>query len=164
MSGGRNTLNIRCDTSGIKQMIDSLGTEVNGALRPAAEAGARVVYEAVQRNVDAMGRKTGNLRRAIYEAYSKDNSGNGRETYHVSWNARKAPHGHLLEYGHIQRHVVFIGKDGQWHTDKSRPLATPRHVAARPFVRPAASAFPAAIAAMEAELLRRLQADIATGG
>ncbi|MBV2184457.1 MAG: hypothetical protein KUL88_07955, partial [Rhizobium sp.] len=103
------------------------------------------------------------------------------------WNAKKAPHGHLLEYGHVQRYAVFIGKDGKWHTairpeklgtPKPRRNASqaekdayylprkggPRFVAARPFVRPAAAKFPEAVAAMEAELLRCMQANIATGG
>lgn len=187
MSQGRNSFSIRCDTAALHRMIDELGTDVEEAVRPVAEAGARVLYNAVKQNVASIGKVTGNLQRAIYEVFSKDNSGKGVATYQVSWNAKKAPHGHLLEYGHVQRYAVFIGKDGKWHTairpekrgtPKPRRRASqaekdayylplkggPRFVAARPFVRPAAAKMPEAVAAMEAELLRRMQANIATGG
>lgn len=154
MSQGRNSFAIRCDTAALHRMIDELGTDVEEAVRPVAEAGARVLYNAVKQNVASIGKVTGNLQRAIYEAFSKDNSGKGVATYQVSWNAKKAPHGHLLEYGHVQRYAVFIGKDGKWHTNKKKKLVQPRQVAARPFVRPAAAKFPEAVAAMEAELFR----------
>ena len=154
MSQGRNSFSIRCDTAALHRMIDELGTDVEEAVRPVAEAGARVLYNAVKQNVASIGKVTGNLQRAIYEAFSKDNSGKGVATYQVSWNAKKAPHGHLLEYGHVQRYAVFIGKDGKWHTNKKKKLSQPRQIAARPFVRPAAAKFPEAVAAMEAELFR----------
>lgn len=154
MSQGRNSFSIRCDTAALHRMIDELGTDVEEAVRPVAEAGARVLYNAVKQNVASIGKVTGNLQRAIYEAFSKDNSGKGVATYQVSWNAKKAPHGHLLEYGHVQRYAVFIGKDGKWHTNKKKKLSQPRQVAARPFVRPAAAKMPEAVAAMEAELFR----------
>lgn len=154
MSQGRNSFAIRCDTAALHRMIDELGTDVEEAVRPVAEAGARVLYNAVKQNVASIGKVTGNLQRAIYEAFSKDNSGKGVATYQVSWNAKKAPHGHLLEYGHVQRYAVFIGKDGKWHTNKKKKLSQPRQVAARPFVRPAAAKMPEAVAAMEAELFR----------
>lgn len=154
MSQGRNSFSIRCDTAALHRMIDELGTDVEEAVRPVAEAGARVLYNAVKQNVASIGKVTGNLQRAIYEVFSKDNSGKGVATYQVSWNAKKAPHGHLLEYGHVQRYAVFIGKDGKWHTNKKKKLVQPRQVAARPFVRPAAAKYPEAVAAMEAELFR----------
>ena len=43
---------------------------------------------------------SGNLRDSIYQVYSKDNSlDNKIATYHVSWNAKKAPYGHMVENG-----------------------------------------------------------------
>uniref|UniRef100_UPI00333F362C HK97-gp10 family putative phage morphogenesis protein n=1 Tax=Castellaniella defragrans TaxID=75697 RepID=UPI00333F362C len=46
--------------------------------------------------------QSGTLRDAIYLAFSEDRSNpeNGQFTYSVTWNASKAPHGHLLEFGH----------------------------------------------------------------
>jgi hypothetical protein len=152
------SVTIHADMAGLDRMIDMLAADVEEAARPAAFAGADVIYREVKRNVAALGRVSGNLDRSIYRVYSKDNSGRGRATYHISWNARKAPHGHLVEYGHFQRYRVFIGKDGHWYTDKSNPLAQPRRVAAAPFVRPAQAKFPEAVAAAEAELFKRIGA------
>jgi HK97 gp10 family phage protein len=44
----------------------------------------------------------GALREAIYLAFSDDRSrpDAGQFTYSISWNASKAPHGHLQEFGH----------------------------------------------------------------
>ena len=69
---------------------------------------------------------TGNHRNApSYEVFSKDNSGKGVATYQVSWNAEESPHGHLLEYGHVQRYAVFIGKDGRVAYQQEKARAAP---------------------------------------
>lgn len=96
--------------------LDELATGAEEAVRPAAQAGAQVFYDRVKANVTKLGRVTGNLAGSIYQVYSKDNSGRGRAQYHISWNRKKAPHGHLVEYGHVQRYVVYIDKRGQWKT------------------------------------------------
>lgn len=149
-------LTIKIPTDDIDRMIDALATDVEDAVRPAAQAAAQVLYNEVKKNVASIGHVSGNLARSIYQAYSKDNSGPGRATYHISWNASKAPHGHLIEYGYIQRYVVWQDKDGNWHTDTNRPLETPRQVAARPFVRPAMAYAQAAQDAAVGELWRRM--------
>lgn len=141
--------------------LSQLGTEQDSAraaaaVRPAAQAGAQVLYNAVTANVAALGRKTGNLARSIYQAHSDDKSWYGTETYDVSWNARKAPHGHLVEFGYVQRFERYIGSDGNWYTNKAAPLSTPRHVGAQSFVRRAASKMPQALQAMEDEFFARL--------
>ena len=93
--------------------------EVNqDAIRPAVQAGAQVIYDQVERNVDRIGVVSGNLARSIYQVYSKDNSGPGRAEYHISWNASKAQHGGLLEYGHIQKYQSYINSKGEWKTRK----------------------------------------------
>lgn len=140
------------DLRGLESAIQGLQTKVQDAARPAAQAAAQVLYDQAKQNVNAIGRVSGKLSAAIYQAYSKDNSRPGVATYHVSWNARKAPHGHLVEFGHIQRYKVYLGKDGKWHTNKKAPIA-PRHVAARPFLRPAWDHIKEAMAAAEAKLL-----------
>lgn len=177
MSGGKNTFSIRADMSAFDRFIDQLGTDVEEAARPAAQAGAQVLYEEVKRNVSSMRKVTGNLERSIYQAFSRDQSGPGRATYHIGWNSRKAPHGHLLEYGYMQRYVmvkfndgtirpaVRPGMDGRLSPGRNASLAQkdayyiplpggPRHIAARSFVRRAASATPRALAAAETELMR----------
>lgn len=96
--------------------MDQLADGAEAAVRPAAQAGAQVFYDQVVANVAGLGRQTGNLAKSIYQVYSRDNSHKARAEYHVSWNRRKAPHGHLVEYGHVQRYVVYIDKRGEWKT------------------------------------------------
>lgn len=178
MSGFR----IDVDLSGLG--MDELVKGAEDAVRPAAQAGAQVFYDQVKRNVRQLGRRTGNLDKSIYQVYSRDNSGPGRAQYHVSWNNTKAPHGHLVEFGHVQRYVVYVDKRGQWQTavrpamrgkprpKRSAPLAVkdayyvplrggPRVVGARSFIRSAqtsavvSSARTAMVDRWVAELQRR---------
>lgn len=173
---------LTADLSGLNALLDDLGTAAEAAARPAAQAASQVLYDEVRANVAKIGKKTGNLERSIYQAYSQDNSGAGRATYHVSWNAVKAPHGTLVEYGHLQRYRYYQTPDGKVRPmvrpgmqNKPRPgrrasqavkdayyvtLPTPRQVAARPFLRPAASKFTQAIEAAKAELYKHLDAKL----
>lgn len=41
----------------------------------------------------------GTLRDSIYQVMSKDNSPEGKATYHVSWNHEKCPYGFMVEFG-----------------------------------------------------------------
>jgi len=150
------SMSIKFDLASFGAAIDARAKAVEDAARPAAQAGAEVLYRAVKANVAKLGSVTGNLADSIYQVYSKDNSGDGKAMYHVSWNSRKAPHGHLVEYGYLQRYPVYLGKDGHWYSRKDKPLASPRQVAAKPFVRPAAAQYPAAIEAARQELHKRL--------
>ena len=151
-----SSFGINVDVSAMNLMIDGISEQLADAARPAAQAGSQVLYDEVRRNVSALGRKTGNLDRSIYQVFSASNSGEGVATYHVSWNARKAPHGHLVERGYIQKYQVVMTKSGKWITLKDRPLKTPIQIPAKAFVRRAIDKFPAAYAAAEAELLRRI--------
>lgn len=161
MSGGKSSVTFSMDTSGLNQWLDELQAEALAAVRPAAQAGAQVLYDEVKRNVARLKRKTGNLDRSIYQAFSPDNSVDGKVTYHVSWNRRKAPHGHLVEFGHLQRYEIsFDPNTKRFTTHKDRPLAAPKQVAARPFVRPAMAKFPQALEAAKAELFKRLDAKL----
>jgi hypothetical protein len=161
---------------GTEAMLMELADEVEEAARPAAQAMAQVLYDEMLRNVRAIPQKTGKLADSIYQVYSQDHSGAGRATYHVSWNVRKAPHGHLVEFGHIQRYASYVGKDGNWYTavrpearGKPRPgrrasqaakdayyvtLPAPKQVAAHAFARRATVKFPLAAEAA-ADVLHR---------
>lgn len=174
---GKNSLTVGVDTAGLDAYLDQLGDEVNEAVRPAAQAGAQVLYDDVKRNVAALTR-SGRLASSIYQAYSADNSGDGRATYHISWNSAKAPHAGLVEHGHLQRYRYYKGSDGQVRPmvrpgmdGTKRPgrrasqatkdayfvtLPTPIQVPAKAFMRRAIDKFPQAYAAAEAELLRRI--------
>lgn len=90
---------MKFDASSLNAALDKMNDGIKDQVRPAAQAGAQELYDEVKANVAKLGRKTGNLDASIYQVFSQDNSSYGRATYHVSWNARKAPHGHLLENG-----------------------------------------------------------------
>lgn len=172
------TLHIQTDLSELNELLKDLGEGVEHAIRPAAQAGAQVLYDAAKANVAAIGRVTGNLSSAIYQAYDRRVSNQQQAIYQVSWNAKKAPHGQLVENGHMQRYVTYVGKDGKWHTavkpemrGKKLPRGrisqavkdayfvqrkTPIQVAAKPFMRPAADQMERAIAAAEAEFFKRI--------
>lgn len=195
MSGGKNSVTFSMDTTGLMQWLNELEAEAQAAVRPAAQAGAQVLYDEVKRNAAALGRKTGNLERSIYQAFSRDESDQGKATYHVSWRTGKekdadgrlvsggkprAPHGHLLEYGYLQRYVTYFDekrgifrpvvrpeKRGTKPPGKGKrneaarmayymPLAAPKQIAAKPFVRPAMAKFPQALEAAKEELFKRL--------
>lgn len=116
MSRGRNSITHSLDTSGFESFLEDLGAAAEEAVRPAAQAGAQVLYDAVKINVSKLGKLSGNLAASIYQAYSQDSSGPSTATYHVSWNHSKAPHGGLVEYGHWQRYQVVQTKGGKWVT------------------------------------------------
>lgn len=178
MSAGRNSFAIGVDLSGLDALVDQLDGDLEGAARPGAQAAAQVLYDAVVRNVAGLRRVSGNLAKSIYQAYSATSSQPGIAVYHISWNAKKAPHGGLVEFGHLQRYRYYKGADGQVRPmvrpgmdGKKRPsrhapqsvkdayyvtLPVPLQIPAKAFVRRAADKFPQAYAAAEAELLRRI--------
>lgn len=82
-------------------------------------------------------RETGRLASSIYLVYADRRSTDERVIYSVSWNAKTAPHGHLLEFGHWQPYRVAKLASGEYVTIKSEPLANPKWIPARPFLRPA---------------------------
>lgn len=173
------SLTITADLSALDSLINGMSESVESATRPAAQAAAQVLYNEVKANVDKIGKKSGNLAASIYQVFSADNSSAQKATYHVSWNARKAPHGQLVEYGHMQRYQYYRDKLGNVRPmvrpemqGKPRPgrrasqatkdayyvtLPAPRQVAARPFVRPAMAKLPQALEAAKAELLKRMK-------
>jgi hypothetical protein len=178
---GKNSVNMAVPLIEVDSVIDDIAARVDEAIRPAAFAASDVFYKAVLKNVDALGSKTGKLRGAIYQAYSKDNSGPLKATYHVSWSAKKAPHGHLVEYGHIQRYAVHedggkfytlvrpskrgMPKPGRRASQAAKDAyyvlraGGPQQIPAQPFVRPAVyQASGAAVAAARAKLLELVAA------
>lgn len=104
----------------LAQFKDALGEErakYNAAARPAAQAGAQVIYDLARAKapVSSSGhyfrgtsfKKTGqkyyfaagSLKSSIYQVFSKDHSSATRATYHISWNRTKAPYAWMVEYG-----------------------------------------------------------------
>ena len=109
-------MNIKMDVAKFKEQLRSTADDLNRATRPAAQSGVQVIYDRAKQIVSAElvskrehkfhieGRvygpfQPGNLLRSIYQAFSKDNSYRDVSTYHVSWNADKAPYGAAVEFG-----------------------------------------------------------------
>lgn len=154
----RKSVTMEFDLAGFSGVIDGMKADLNSAVRPAAQAGAQVLYDEVKRNVRKLKRHTGNLDAAIYQVFSQSKSNDQRATYDVSWNRKKAPHGHLVEFGHLQRYEVsFDPVTKRFTTHKDRPLPTPKLVAAKPFLRPAMARFPAAMEAAKAVILHKME-------
>lgn len=77
--------------------LDKLAAKVQEkVLFSGVAAMAKVIYDAVLPNVPV---KSGLLKSSIYRVYSPERSTGQRKTYRVSWNKKKAPHGHLIEFG-----------------------------------------------------------------
>lgn len=164
-------------TERLGDLLRGLEQQIHEATRPAAFDAAEVIYNDVKANVSRIGRVTGNLQASIYRAFDQQNSTGSRARYNISWNKRKAPHGYLVEFGHVQRYVTYVGKNGQWYTavrpearGKKKPSrkasqaikdayyvplpSGPRQVAARPFLRPALSRLLDAESAARLRILR----------
>jgi HK97 gp10 family phage protein len=105
---------VSIDTAGVEGFLDDLLNDIDSAVRPAAQAGAQVIYDEAKRAVpvsqhahwfygthDRYLFKAGTLRDSIYQAFSADHSGVDRATYHISWNYRKCPYGFMVEFGTI---------------------------------------------------------------
>lgn len=119
---------IKLDTSGIFAELELFSGRVKAPMiRTGSAAAARVLYEEARRRCPV---KTGLLKSSIYRVLSESESKPGRVVYHVSWNVRKAPHGHFIEFG----------------TSKA---------AARPFLRPAYESAKAEAIAAGIEAMRQ---------
>ena len=119
-----NSFTVSADLSGLDSLIVELEEGVEEAVRPAAQAAAQVLYDEVLKNAKAL-TKSGQLASSVYQAYSADKSGAKKATYHVSWNARKAPHGQCRRRaGRVVRRTRPMG-DGRGQA-APRPGASPR--------------------------------------
>jgi hypothetical protein len=157
------TFGMSLDLGSLARALQADRQAIAGATRPAAQAGAQVLYDAVRSNASRIRRRTGKLAASIYQAYATNESAPATATYYVSWRTSgkaglpRAPHGHLVEFGFLQRYEITRDpKTGRFFTHKDRPLPAPRQIPAQPFVRPAAAQQPAALAAAEKRFLEIL--------
>lgn len=114
--------------------------------RSMAVAGGKVLRDEAKAQVRV---ESGRLKSAIYLAYREGKSTEQVVVYSVTWNSKKAPHGHLQEFGHWRYNKVVNGypqkslraglKKGKGPQDHEGPgaLDTPKWVPAQPFLRPA---------------------------
>ena len=112
------------DASRITGRLDKLAQTTADAARPAAQAGAQVYYDGMRDRVPesppgtahvftskrskggAVGQKyvyyAGDLKRAIYQKYADDKSGDGKALYVISYRKSgpgAVPYGHMVEHG-----------------------------------------------------------------
>lgn len=104
--------------AGLRRDIREWGSDVKNEVAMAgAASGARVLYNQARLNAPVSdkahtfyGRASkrtgvtytfapGNLRDSIYRVFSPEKSGPNRKEYRISWNSRKAPYGHMVEFG-----------------------------------------------------------------
>ncbi|HQS59732.1 MAG: hypothetical protein B7Y56_03035 [Gallionellales bacterium 35-53-114] len=100
-------------TGNIESGLEKFVADVQGnIIRNGAQAAAQVFYDEAKARCPVSEHAhffygthqkyffpSGTLKNALYQVYSKDRSGNGVQTYHVSWNHRKAPYGFMVEFG-----------------------------------------------------------------
>lgn len=110
-------MTVRMDVARFQESLRATAEKMHAATRPAAQAGAQIIYERARLNAPVSskthyfhinGRKygpyaPGNLRDSIYQVYSKSNSYKDRSVYHISFNKDKAPYGFAYEYGNSSR-------------------------------------------------------------
>ena len=112
------------DGVALMQQLDALKAKAEAAIRPAAQAGAQVYYDAVKATVPKSKRghwfqgsaakaadtpeakraasywfESGTLKGAVYQAFSEDRSSKDKAEYHVAWNHRKVPYGFMVALG-----------------------------------------------------------------
>lgn len=103
-------LTVEFDRSGIDAHFAQLQAKVAAAVRPAAQAGAQVLYDEVKLRAprsekphSTKGKKftfqPGNLQKAIYQVYANDSVDGKRAVYEISWNKTKAFYGRFVEFG-----------------------------------------------------------------
>lgn len=120
------------DVSGVLSALQALaGDQMVSLARSMGVAGGQVLRDEAKARAPV---ETGKLRDALYLAFKDGKSSEARVIYSVTWNAKKAPHGHLQEFGHWQTHARYQ-RNGVWHT--GAPLPSPKWVPAHAFLRPA---------------------------
>jgi HK97 gp10 family phage protein len=104
---------VRMNVAGFKEALRAKVDTLHAATRPAAQAGAQIIYERARLEAPVSdkshyfyirGKKygpyaPGTLRDSIYQVFSKDNSYKDVSTYHISFNKSEAPYGFIVHNG-----------------------------------------------------------------
>lgn len=118
-------MTVRMDIGRFKEQLRAEVDKLHAATRPAAQAGAQIIYERARLEAPVSdkshyfyirGKKygpyaPGNLRDSIYQVFSNDNSYKDVSTYHISFNKSEAPYGFIVHNGASDRTAhPFISK------------------------------------------------------
>lgn len=173
----------KLDMTGAVAMLDRLGGPAKESLgRRMGVSGGVLLRDAAKAKALVAQNKQGKARRgvlagSVYLAYDKILSKPDFVSYKIAWNAKVAPHGYLIEFGHW-RYNKFIGgkpqhsllagvKKGSGPQSHGGPgaLDVPEWVPAKPFLRPTIDAYgQAAVNAMMARAKIEFPILMAEGG
>jgi len=118
-------MKVSLNVAAFKEQLRATVDELHKATRPAAQAGAQIIYDRAKllapvSDAPHMFHGThkiygpyapGNLRDSIYQVFSKDKSYKDVSTYHISWNKDDAPYGFMVELGTSRAPAhSFIGR------------------------------------------------------
>ncbi len=124
------TVKTDVDLSSVMEGLDGLVKLRTSLSRSMAVAGGKVLRDEAKERAPV---KSGRLKGAIYLAYKDGRSTDDEVVYSISWNAKVAPHGHLIEFGHA---VVRGGKAGKGGVNigwaPAKPFLRPAYDAALP--------------------------------
>lgn len=124
-AAGGDMLKLDLDLKAVNQRLDGVTKAAKEAVRPAAQAGAQVLYERAKAEAPVSkaphmfhieGRvygpfRPGTLRDSIYQVYAKSKSNAAKATYEVSFNHGEAPYGFMVLRGTSQLPANdFIGR------------------------------------------------------
>ncbi|WP_084025862.1 HK97 gp10 family phage protein [Bordetella flabilis] len=145
-----NGTTAKFDTSGWDAALGKLmGPARESLARSMAVAGGQVLRDEAKARAPVA---AGTLRDSIYLAFEDGRSTPTVIRYAVSWNSSKAPHGHLVEFGHWRYNRFIDGKpqksllggktrgNGPQDHGGHGALDDPVWVPAYPFLRPAYTA------------------------
>ena len=104
---------VRMNVTAFKEQLRAEVDKLHAATRPAAQAGAQIIYERARLEAPVSqdshyfyirGKRygpyaPGTLRDSIYQVFSKDNSYKDVSTYHISFNKSEAPYGFIVHNG-----------------------------------------------------------------
>lgn len=86
-------------TGDLTKSLDKFSQDIREkVLFSGVAAMAKVIQEQVHSNAGS-NRKSGTLQDSIYRVFSPEKSSTETKLYRISWNKKKAPHGHLIEFG-----------------------------------------------------------------
>ena len=123
----------------LKEVKESIARTMGVAMGQEVRDEARIRAPVLKpENKGADNQQAGLLRDSIYLAYDKRYAVLGDAyRYVVSWNASRARHGHLVEFGHWQSYAYAKNEEGLYYTPLPPEEIDGFSVDAQPFLGPA---------------------------
>lgn len=120
------------DASDVLKNLGDLADPLYSVARTMGVAVGAAMRDEAKANVNS---ETGRLKDAIVVKYAAEDSSTKNVRYVVTWNRKKAPHGHLVEFGHWRTHEVVKLPDGTIRTGALLPRAEWDWTPAKAFLR-----------------------------